>query len=109
MCVTKTYIFWAFTNYEEETTMRSVAIALASCSEELKFIEFDVVLNDLFLQKIIDHDEQFKYAKKPVKEILFFLQEKLPLKGDTAFPSFIQVLRNRGHVRLADSLDKGGS
>ena len=89
--------------------MSSVAIALARCSKELKLIKFYAVLNDLLALDIIEYDEFVENVRKTVQEKLLFLQEKLPQKGDSAFPSFIQVLHKHDHGKLADTLDQGES
>ncbi|CAG0891193.1 unnamed protein product [Darwinula stevensoni] len=82
-----------------------VANILAQYSDELQFINFEVILVDLRVKGIIKHHEYFGIVYKGTREKLLFLQEHLPHRGDDAFPTFLEILRHRNHAKLADTLD----
>ena len=87
--------------------MSDVASILARHSEDLAFINFEVILGDLRVQGIIKHHEYFETVKKGTREKLMFLQEHLLQRGDYAFPTFITILRQRGHGSLSSKLEAG--
>ncbi|CAG0891533.1 unnamed protein product [Darwinula stevensoni] len=86
--------------------MNAAADILARHTEDLDFINEDAVLLDLRVQGIVQHHEYFDVLNKTKREKVLFLQKVLPMRGDNAFPTFIQVLHKNGHVILADCLNK---
>ncbi|CAG0900823.1 unnamed protein product [Darwinula stevensoni] len=86
--------------------MRKIARIIARHAAELAFIAIDEVLQDLNKEGIISHQDYHELVSKDKKkrEKLLFLQEHLPSWGDRAFPTFIEILRQRDHNELAKKL-----
>ena len=89
--------------------MGDVANILARHWADLRFINFEVILNELLVQGIIQHHEYFEIVPRGARKKLLFLQQYLPQKGDNAFPTFIRILREQGHGTLASQLEAGES
>ncbi|CAG0890405.1 unnamed protein product [Darwinula stevensoni] len=77
---------------------------LARYSDELHFIQIDKVLSDLHADGIVDYAEYIEVGKKNLKEKVLFIQECLPRSRDGAFSTFVEILRKRNHVDLAEKL-----
>ncbi|CAG0903635.1 unnamed protein product [Darwinula stevensoni] len=98
------------TNLFHDSSMREkklnacVATILARYSEELQFIEIDGVLRDLYAGGIVTHEEHIDVAKENLKEKFLFLQKCLP-RRDGAFSTFVEILRKRNHVHLANIIE----
>ncbi|CAG0890335.1 unnamed protein product [Darwinula stevensoni] len=88
---------------EEELLVdgRTVAQVIAENIEGLIFIDHNAVIASLLRKQVIDHVENGEIMDKSPMEKIRFLQEKLPLKGDTAFQKFLESLKERNHLKLA--------
>ncbi|CAG0893834.1 unnamed protein product [Darwinula stevensoni] len=86
--------------------MRAVADVIARNAEDLVFIQMDAILGDLRAAGIIQYQEYLDVMEQSTQKKLLLLQETLPRRGDDAFPKFLECLRQRRHVVLADRMER---
>ncbi|CAG0893833.1 unnamed protein product [Darwinula stevensoni] len=87
--------------------MKAVADVIARNAEDLAFIQIDAILGDLRAACIIQYQEYLDVIEQSIQKKLLLLQEILPRRGDDAFPKFLECLRQRRHVLLADRMERG--
>ena len=85
--------------------MKAVADVIARNAEDLEFIQIEAILGGLREASIIKHQEYHDVIEQSIQKKLLFLQETLPRRGDDAFPKFLECLRERKHVMLADRME----
>ncbi|CAG0893405.1 unnamed protein product [Darwinula stevensoni] len=90
----------------EKSVNACVALILARYLNALQFIKIDEVLLDLFLKKIVTYTEYLEVINRKSEEKFLFLLKCLPQSGDGAFSIFVEVLRNKNHIDLANNLER---
>ncbi|CAG0886462.1 unnamed protein product [Darwinula stevensoni] len=85
---------------------RTVARIIADHTDDLKFIDHDAVLNGLWREGVLEHDEYEDAIKYSRSEKLRFLERILPKKGDTTFQKFLKCLQENEHQILSNKLYK---
>ena len=88
--------------------MSNPAGTIASHLEEFETTNLDGVLEDLASEGILSHQECCDAMQETMRNKKLFLQEQLPLKGDHAIPTLIDILRRRNNVQLTGKRGQGG-
>ncbi|CAG0882797.1 unnamed protein product [Darwinula stevensoni] len=86
--------------------MNAAADIIACNRGDLLSINHDAVLIDLLKRGIVEYHEYYRVVEQTPKEKMSFLQEVLPMRGDNAFPAFIQALRENHYAVLANRLNE---
>ena len=87
--------------------MSHAADAISRVAEDLESIDLDKVLEDLRNEGVFVYLEFYNVAKRTPREKILFLQEHMALKGDSAFPTLLEILRKRGYEQLVSKLSQG--
>ena len=86
---------------------KRVSDILMKFDEDLQFVNLKEVIKYLRQEDVISHQEWGQLVKKLDGKILQFLQEYIPLRGETAFLKFLKCLKKVGKTKLARDMEVG--